>query len=237
MERLSNATELLDGPLDDPASLAGNLRDLRRINRLLGGAALSRRAIDRLVGRSADGREVAILDVGTGAADIPVALLAAARRRGQRLRVVAADARPEVIAAAHAATPGLGEVAGLSLEVFDGRAIPYPDGAFDVAHTSLVIHHLDPDEAAAMLREMARVARLGIVVNDVSRGWIYWLGAWLVAHLFTLNRFTRHDAPLSVRRGYTIDEMRTILVHAGLHPIAELTDRLGARYAIAAVAK
>ena len=30
MERLTEATELLDGPLDDPAALVGNLRDLFR---------------------------------------------------------------------------------------------------------------------------------------------------------------------------------------------------------------
>ena len=37
MDRRTDATELLDGPLDDPAALAGNLRDLRRVNRWLGG--------------------------------------------------------------------------------------------------------------------------------------------------------------------------------------------------------
>ena len=41
MERLAGAQELLDGPLDDPATLAGNLRDLRRANALLGGVRLS----------------------------------------------------------------------------------------------------------------------------------------------------------------------------------------------------
>ncbi len=35
MKRLTDAVELLDGALDDPVALAGNLRDLRRINRWL----------------------------------------------------------------------------------------------------------------------------------------------------------------------------------------------------------
>ena len=48
MDRQIDAVELLDGPLDDPAALAGNLRDLRRINRWLGGARLSADAIDAL---------------------------------------------------------------------------------------------------------------------------------------------------------------------------------------------
>ena len=51
MERRTDAVELLDGPLDDPAALRGNLRDLRRINRWLGGVRPERRR-DRCAGRA-----------------------------------------------------------------------------------------------------------------------------------------------------------------------------------------
>jgi ubiquinone/menaquinone biosynthesis C-methylase UbiE len=231
MERLAHALELLDGPLDDPATLAGNLRDLRRINRLLGGVALSRRAVDRLL----DGQVAATLvDVGTGGADIPVALLADARRRGRSLAITAIDSRPEVLAAAGLARPGLADVAGLTLQVSDGRALPYPDGSFDVAHSSLVLHHLEPDEAVALLREMARVATVGVVVNDLSRARIHLLGARLITTLLTRNRFTRFDGPLSVRRAYTAREMEALVARAGLRVVAQIDGFFGHRYAIAA---
>jgi 3-oxoacyl-(acyl-carrier-protein) synthase len=45
MKRLAGTPELLDGPLDDPAALGGDVRDLRRINRWLGGVALSVTAV------------------------------------------------------------------------------------------------------------------------------------------------------------------------------------------------
>src|SRR5258705_12488702 len=69
MDRRTDAIELLDGPLDDPAALAGNLRDLRRINRWLGGVRLSADAIDAL---AAHREQLTVLDVGTGGADIPM---------------------------------------------------------------------------------------------------------------------------------------------------------------------
>jgi hypothetical protein len=50
MDRLTGVAELLDGPLDDPAALEANLRDLARINRLTGGTRLSERAIGSLGG-------------------------------------------------------------------------------------------------------------------------------------------------------------------------------------------
>ena len=84
MERLASTAELMDGPLDDRVALATNLRDLRRFNRLLGGIDLSRRALAALD----DGgpATLTLLDVGTGAADIPAALLADARRTRDELQ-------------------------------------------------------------------------------------------------------------------------------------------------------
>ena len=232
MERRTDAVELLDGPLDDPSALTANLRDLRRINRWLGGASLSAAAIDAL---AAHRPELTLLDVGTGGADIPLALLGRARTRGRRLSVVAIDSRPEILAAAVRATPVIGATDGLDLHVGDGRSLPYPDRSFDVAHASLVLHHCAPDSAVALLREMARVARLGVVVNDLQRGWLGWAGAWLLGHLLTGNRYTRHDAPLSVRRAYRADEMATMLRAAGLTPVRTIRGALGQRYAIAAL--
>jgi len=232
MDRLTHAPELLDGPLDDPVALAGNLRDLRRVNRWLGGTSLSAAGIAAL---AAHRRDLSMLDVGTGGADIPVALLAGSARAGRQLQIVATDSRPEILAAAVIATPDVVGVEGLSLEVADGRALPYADDSFDVVHASMVLHHLEPDEGMGLLREMARVARLGIVVNDLDRGRPYWVGAWLLSHGLTRNRFTRHDAPLSVRRAYRLDEALVLVRLCGLAPVRAVRGPFGHRYAIAAV--
>jgi ubiquinone/menaquinone biosynthesis C-methylase UbiE len=234
MERLANAEELLDGPLDDLDELAGNLRDLRRVNRVLG-VRLSRAAMARLDGAGDARAPLTLLDVGTGGADIPVALLADAAKAGRSLRVTAIDERPEVIEAARRARPALDRIDGLELAVADGRSLPYPDGAFDVAHTSLVLHHLEPADAVLLLREMDRVSRGGIVVNDLSRGPLGLLGAWLLSRLATRNRLSRHDAPLSARRAYSRVELRSLINDAGLRPVAEIGGFVGHRVAIAAV--
>lgn len=234
MKRLTGAVELLDGPLDDPAALAGNLRDLRRINRWLGGVALSITALEAVAPGAAD---LTLLDVGTGGADMPLALLRWATGRGTRLTVVALDSRPEVLAAARRTNPAVDRTPALTLEVGEGTSLPHDDGSFDVAHASLVLHHLEADAAVALLREMGRVARLGVVVNDLERSWPAWLGAWLLGHLLTRNRYTRRDAPLSVRRAYRRGEMIRLLRGAGLTPVRVARGSLGQRYAIAAVSR
>jgi ubiquinone/menaquinone biosynthesis C-methylase UbiE len=232
MERLTNARELLDGPLDEPATLDGNLRDVRRINRWLGGVTLSAGAIEAL---AAHRPELTLLDVGTGSADIPVGLALLARKRRRQLHAVGIDSRPEVLAAALRARPAGTAFDGIELHVGDGRRLGYADRSFDVVHASLVLHHLDPATAVDMLREMGRVARLGVVINDLDRTRIGWAAAWLFGHLLTANRYTRHDAPLSVRMAYRPHEASAMLFAAGLRPVRVIRGAFGQRYAIAAV--
>jgi hypothetical protein len=81
---------------------------------------------------------------------------------------------------------------------------------------------------------MARVARRGVIVNDLSRGRLALAGARVMTSLLTRHRLTRHDGPLSVQRAYTIKEMRAFIVVAGLRPVAEFVGPFGHRYAIAA---
>jgi ubiquinone/menaquinone biosynthesis C-methylase UbiE len=238
MRRLTAARELLDGPLEDAGVLDGNLRDLARVNRWFGGTALSIGAV-RTLAEHAGGRirpidALRVLDVGTGAADIPLAL---ARARGpwRSARVTGVDSRAEILASAGRVNPALASRSGVTLSVADGRSLPFGDGEFHVAHASLVLHHLGADDALAFLGELARVASVGVVVNDLQRGSLNWLGAWLVLHAMTRNPFTTHDGPLSVRRAWTRREVEGLLAPAGLRSLAWHVGFAGHRWAVAAV--
>ena len=234
MRRAADDPELLDGELD-PRLLRGNLRDLERINRWLGGVDLSRRAIRDLAAAVLPEPTVRILDVGTGGADIPADLLRSWGYAWPRPEVTAIDSRPEVLAAATERRPGLAATAGLTLAVGDGRRLAYPDDSFHIAHASLVLHHLEPDDAVTFLADLRRVATAGVIVNDLARATIHWLGALAIGRCCTGNRYTRHDAPLSVRRAYTSGEMQALLERAGLRPVRTAHGFLRHRYAITAV--
>jgi SAM-dependent methyltransferase len=105
--------------------------------------------------------------------------------------------------------------ARITLHAGDARALPFPDRSFDLVTCSLSLHHFPPDEAASVLQEVARVARRAWVVVDVERGLLPYLGArWL--RILLRNRLTRHDAPASVLRGYSLSELRALLARAGL---------------------
>ena len=246
MRRLVDAREHLDGGLDDTATLDGNLADLARINRIFGGTRLSIAAFRRLIGAAAGPAAISgagsetgaaalrVIDVGTGAADIPIAL-AAANGPWSSVIVTAVDSRPEILAAAERVNPMLRSHPTVSLALADGRALPWPDGAFDVGHASLVLHHLERLEAVAFLAELRRVARLGVVINDLARGRLTLLGARVILNVMTRNAWTRQDGVLSVRRAWTRSEAEELLREAGLRPIGAAVGVAGHRWAIAAV--
>ncbi len=204
----------MDLPDQAPALVAECLDDLRRLNLWSGGVSLTIRALGRLTRDLAAGADLEIVDVATGGGDFPRAMAAWARRRGLRARILATDLSPQILRlAARGASPGI------EFAVADARRLPFPDGSFDVATCSLFIHHLAPDDAVLVLREMRRVSRRSLIVNDLVRSWVGYLGALVLPRAMSKNPLFRHDAPLSVRRAYTRGEMATLADRAGLGPI------------------
>lgn len=214
----SDAVELLDAPGAIPApTLAQNLRDIRRVNRFAGGTAVVLRHLPELLANVPRGTTITLLDIATGSGDIPRALVRWGRRKGDDLRVLATDVSEDVLAVARRETA---DEPAICVEACDARALPYADGAFDIAVCSLALHHFPRAEAVRVLEEMGRVARRGILLNDLVRTWPGYVGAWLLGNLTTRNPLTRHDAPLSILRAFTPEELAAMAREAGLTNIA-----------------
>ena len=204
--RRTIARELMDEPVDDVDELEANLRDVAFANERLGGTAPVLRALQRI-----DARVLDVLDVGSGAADIPIALVRDASRRGVELSVTCLDRSEQMLALARRTAGG---DPALSFVQADGGALPFADGAFDVVICTLALHHFDPGDAQPLLRELRRVARVTPVVCDLRRSELAFAATWLWSRT-SRNRLTRHDAPLSVRRAYTPDEALALARDAG----------------------
>lgn len=207
LSRRSGRRELLDAGRITDGELRTNLADMARLNRLPGGAGASVRAIERLAGPP---RDATVIDVGTGGGDVPLVLAA----RGWR--VIGIDADPSVASVARRATES---VAHIRIVEADATSLPFEDGSVDVVHSSLLAHHLDPVVAVRAFAEMARVARLGVVVNDLRRGLLPLLATAVAVTALGRCRTTHHDGLLSVRRAYTPAELEALLVEAGLRTV------------------
>lgn len=201
--------ELVDGPVQDLAELADSLAKMSQANRWLGGQRALEAHLAPLLSATPLAR---VLDVGTGDARTPARLRAWSKRHGCRWRLIGLDPNPQAISVANAASPGC-----LPLVRGDGLTLPFFDDTFDAVVCMLMIHHFDDSGAVRLVREMARVSRGLVLVNDLERTRPNYLGARLLAEtLWRNDRLARYDGPASVRRSFTAEELLAIGKEAGL---------------------
>lgn len=217
--RRQRGVELLDDPAADDALATRSLRDVAVANRLFGGTSAVLGVLAPILRRSAaeSARHaesiptLTMLDVGTGAGDIPEKSRVLAARLGVRLETIGLE---RTLAVGRGARRRAGAVA-----VGDAQALPFATRSVDIVACSQVLHHFEDVEARQLLREMHRVARRLVIVADLRRSWAAATGIWAASFALGFHPVSRHDGTLSVLRGYRSAELAALVHHAvGITP-------------------
>jgi len=79
----------------------------------------------------------------------------------------------------------------------------------------LFLHHFRAPQIGALLREFARVSRVGFVMNDQVRNRVPLAFFRLSGPIFARSYLTRLDGAASIRRAYTVEEMAKIVAVNG----------------------
>ena len=203
MER-STELEMMDATEIPRELLIDDLRNLRRLNHYLGNYRNVLRGLARLAGKQ---NHFSLLDVGTGSGDVPRAIVQWARRAGLRARVSGLEANRIAVAQAAEQTRRFGEI---SLVRGDAMTLPFRPASFDFVLASQLLHHYSEERVILLLRQWAAVARQGIIISDLIRHPLPYYGIRLLTRLLTRNVMTLTDAPLSVRRGFTLAEWKKL---------------------------
>ena len=224
-------TELLDDPRADPLLVGRELRDIARLNALFGGTRAVVRELEPFFERgrrnAGNGKRQTwtLLDVGTGLGDIPRAAGAAARRHGITLRLVGIELNRT--AARLAQRGDEAHDVPLAVAVADGGALPLGPRSVDVIVSSQVLHHLPRPVAVRWIATFDRVARQAVVLADLRRSRVAMAGVWAASVGLGLSGVSRHDAVVSLKRGYTKPEFDEMLRRAAVRAAARY--RPGAR--------
>lgn len=214
LARAAGVLELIDGPrpvaFDDMACC---MMDISRVNGLFGGRMVTMIHVKRLLAALPTDRLVTVLDVGTGAGDIPRALVRWARAEGRRIRVFALDRDADTLTIAARMVRGYPEITFVR---GDALSLPIRPGGVDLTISAMTLHHLEPDAGVRYIAEMEAAARVGMIVNDLVRSRIAHAVVWLITRFITRGAISRHDGPLSVRRSYTPGEVSRLCEQAGV---------------------
>lgn len=194
-EMMDLCAQLPQDRLDE--ELVASLRDLRRLNRIFGAARPIVYGVKYLWQAEGKPGMLSVLDVGSGAGDINRSLLAWAARRKVDMRVMLADVTAEAQAEAQRLYAGNPRVTFVRRSLFD-----LPAGCADIVTASQFAHHFSREELPGVIRRMLDVSRRGVVISDLHRHWIPWAAVWIATRLIARSRYTRHDGPLSVAKGF-----------------------------------
>jgi hypothetical protein len=201
--------ELLDDPAADPEAVRLSLTNIARANRWFGAWPAVRSGLVRLL-RGNRVTDLSLLDVGTGAGDLPVLAERWARGQGLRLRALGLDQ--------HGAAAHLARHRGIPAVVGCGAHLPFPDRSVDLVTLSQVAHHLSAESLGIMVRELSRVARLGVVLADLRPSRIAQAAYRLTGPLLGFDHYTVVDGITSLERGYTRVRLTRELRAAGIDP-------------------
>lgn len=228
------APEMMDAPDVPRQELDRALGFIRLVNRRLGGASALLHHLDEWSARWPRDRPITLLDIATGSADLPIAAARWARRRGFDLRVTGIDIHATTLALAQEHVDAHPDVSGsITLRGADALRLmdDFPPRSFDYVHAGLFLHHLGFEQALTALRIVDRLARAGIIWNDLNRSRV----AYGAVHALTIGRprIVRHDARASVRAGFTRAEALDMARRLDLHYCRYRLDGLAQRFTLA----
>lgn len=210
--------ELLDTDAGSAEEVADSLADLRWVNRWFGGVATTCSMIQRV--SRGNSQRLSFLEVAAGTGDTPAATRERMRRRGIHLDVTLLDRAKTHL------NHGNRSVVG------DALALPFADSTYDLVSCGLFAHHLSPGEVVQFVSEGLRICRKAVLINDLVRDPMH-LALAHAGKIFYKSRLSKHDGPASVRRSYTLPEMRELLAKT---PAARIEVRRHYMYRMAAIA-
>ncbi|MGI9518530.1 MAG: methyltransferase domain-containing protein [Pirellulaceae bacterium] len=203
--------EIMDQPDLNQQRHFDALRGLTRINRISRASSVMWDPIERLA--RGTGRPLRILDLATGAGDLPIRLWQLGQEAGLSLNIAACDKSPTALQyARNNARRAEADVKFFELDLIDDD-IP---GEYDVIICSLFLHHLEVPAVVELLRKIGDQVGQLLIVSDLRRSYGGYLLACLATRLLTRSHVVHVDGPRSVRAAFTISEIHDMARQADL---------------------
>jgi ubiquinone/menaquinone biosynthesis C-methylase UbiE len=150
-----------------------------------------------------------ILDIGSGSCDIPLAVSRWARSHDIPLHFTCLEMSDHAyeIARVRLARANDRSVTVLKQDVFSYQPVEH----YDCAVASMCFHHFSNEQILALIQRLAGFVRGSLLINDLRRSFLAWWATKLLLAFAGAPAGVRHDALISIRRGFKADELRKLV--------------------------
>ena len=198
---------MLDGkniPFED---IKRNMQELDFINKHLGGHKITLRGVKALANKSV----LHISEIGCGGGDNLRVIKNWCDRKNISVKLTGIDINQECILFAKERPLNK----GINFICSDYKFVQF-DSFPDIIFSSLFCHHFDNEELIKMVQWMNYHSNLGFFVNDLHRHPFAFHSIRLLTRIFSKSYMVKHDAPLSVKKGFKKKEWKDFFSEAGI---------------------
>ncbi len=209
----SNRKELLDEEDIPRELLFQNLRELELVNTWLGGLQITLAGFKHVLkSRAGNTPKFKVADIGCGGGDALRAMANYADQKGFQAKFVGIDLKSDCIDYARNASAKFDTI---SFVEADYKEAIHNDPEITHVHAALFCHHLTNQELIELFR-FCREEKKTLIINDLQRHPLAYYSIWAITRLLRGSKLVKHDAPLSVLRGFKKSELRELLEKAGI---------------------
>lgn len=208
----SSNKELLDNDEIPFADIRQNMKELNTINKYLGGHKITIAGLKELLRVSPAKKKIIICEIGCGGGDNLKAINDFCNKKNIPVKYIGIDIKTECIDFAKEQYPQL----DAEWIVDDYKNINFDAAKPDIIFSSLFCHHFTKTELTAMLQWMRFNTTTGFFINDLHRHpMAYYSIKWITA-VFSKSYLVKHDAAVSVTRGFKKQDLIQILNDGGI---------------------
>ena len=199
LEERSSREEIMDDfNLQGPA-LEEIFEDLDKVNSWLGGNKVSLDGVEKLLNASCYSQPLTIMDVGCGDGSLLKEIAEFSRKRGIKVRLIGIDANQYAIEIARRKTRDFPEIEYEALDVFSEE---FRQREADIILCILTLHHFKDEQVIQLLQSFLKMAKIGVVVNDLQRSKVAYRLFKLFSSVFMRNEIAKKDGLTSIRRSF-----------------------------------
>jgi 2-polyprenyl-3-methyl-5-hydroxy-6-metoxy-1,4-benzoquinol methylase len=186
-----------------------NMQELNKINAKLGGHKISINGIKKLINHSFKqciDKTIQICEIGCGGGDNLRVIKKWCKKNKINATFIGIDINENCIHFAQS----LAENKDISFVCSDYKTVEFQLFP-DIIFSSLFCHHLTNKEFTEMINWSNANAKVGFFINDLHRHSIAYFSIKMLTTIFSKSYLVKNDAPLSVLRGFTKNELITLL--------------------------
>ncbi|MDE3252681.1 MAG: methyltransferase domain-containing protein [Bacteroidota bacterium] len=208
-EQRSYTKELLDADDIPFADIRQNMLELNTINTWLGGHSITRKGFKKLASGK---KEIIVCEIGCGGGDNLAAIVRWSQSNNILITCIGIDWKESCIEVARENPLFTAKDQWI---VSDYAAVSF-DRKPDIIFSSLFCHHFTEEQLLFQLAWMRDNSLLGFFINDLHRHWLAHDSIALLTSWFSSSYLVKHDAPLSVARGFVKKEWQQLCWKAGI---------------------